>query len=244
MAGNKEEKLSQEKQEAYAAAMKYDAAKRELEGIESDFSRCEDELRRLADCEREYEALLEQKKALMKNSTNPNAAEVLRLEGVLSTLNHEIKELDEAIAVGERAKVIAQDIVSELTEADNLADWDMFADSMLLDMSKHEHIHSAQNQVGNLQSELRRFQTELADVQIRGDIQIEMDDFSEFADWFFDNIFTDWDIKDKIERSLNQARETEGELYETLRMLENMKNERMKTQEESKMRMEQLVVEA
>lgn len=243
IAGNKEEKLSQEKKEAYAAAMKYDTAVRELEGIEADLRYCVEELERLAECEIEYEALFEKKINDIKNSTNPKASEVLQSEEKLTALEHEIKELDEAIVVGERAKEIAQNIVSELTEADDLADWDMFMDNMFVDISKHEHIHSAQSLIGDLQSELRRFKTELADVQIQGDIQIEMDDFSEFADWFFDNIFTDWDIKDKIENSLNEAKETEGEIHETLRILYDMREKRIAAQKEKKEQLERIVLQ-
>lgn len=243
LAGNKEEKLSQEKQEAYAAAMKYDTAVRELEGIEADLRYCVEKLERLAECETEYETLFEKKKNDIKNSTNPKASEVLQLEEKLTALEQEVKELDEAIAVGERAKAIAQNIVTELTEADDLADWDLFMDNAFVDISKHEHIHSAQSLIGDLQSELRRFKTELADVQIQGNIQIEMDDFSEFADWFFDNIFTDWDIKDKIESSLNEAKETEGEIAETLRLLYDMREKRIVAEQEKKEQIEKIVLQ-
>ena len=41
--GKMDEKLTKEQQEAYAAQAKYDAAARELEGIERDLKRCEDE---------------------------------------------------------------------------------------------------------------------------------------------------------------------------------------------------------
>lgn len=242
IAGNKEEKLSKEKKEAYAATMKYDAAVRDMEGIESDLRYCLEELEKLAECEAEYEQLFAKTKDAIKNSNNPKASEVLQVEERLTALENEIKELNEAIAVGERAKEIAQNIVSELTEADDLADWDIFMDSMFVDMSKHEHIHSAQSLVGGLQEELRHFKTELADVQIQGNIQIEMDDFSEFADWFFDNIFTDWDIKDKIERSLSEAKETEGEIVDTLGILYDMKEKRAVAEKEKKEQLEEIIL--
>ena len=44
LSGTKEEKLSQERQEAYVAAMKYDAAMRDLEGIMHDLRVCNEEL--------------------------------------------------------------------------------------------------------------------------------------------------------------------------------------------------------
>ena len=243
IAGNKEEKISKERQEAYAVTMKYESAKRELEGIESDLKYCKDELQKLADCEAEYRNLFEQKKASMKSNNNPKASEVFELEEQLAVLEHEITGLEEALDVGYSSCDIADKIISDLTEVDNLASLDVFMDSMLVDMSKREHIESAQGLVGNLQAELRRFKTELADVQIQGDIQIEMDDFSMFADWFFDNIFTDWDIKEKIERSLEQAKETRKQIADTIYLLKDMRDARMVCRLENQDRLEEIVVE-
>lgn len=242
IAGNKEEKLSQERQEAYAAAMKYEAAKRDLEEIESDLCYCQEELDKLADCELEYRDLLEQKKNSLKNEGTQKANKIMGMEKDLSALEHEITELEEALDVGYKAFGISDKIVEELAEADDLANWDTFMDSMLIDMQKHEHIHNAQDLIAGLQTELRRFKTELADVQIQGDIQIEMDDFSEFADWFFDNIFTDWDIKAKIENSLNQAENTKQQITDTINLLKDMRDERMRTRLELEEELETLVV--
>lgn len=244
IAGNKEEKLTKERQEAYAATMKYDSAKRELEGIESDLRFCEDELQKLTDSEAEYVELLEQKKSSMKASNNPRAKEVFTLEEQLTALEHEITELEEALDAGYRAIDVSDRIISELTEADNLADWDVFTDSIFIDMQKREHIESAQSLVDDLQTGLRRFKTELADVQIQADIQIDIDDFSMFADWFFDNIFTDWDIKDKIEHSLNQAQETRKQIASTINTLKDMRDARQVSRFELQERLESIVVDS
>lgn len=244
IAGNKEEKLSKERQEAYAATMKYEAAKRELEGVESDLRYCTDELQQLRDSEVEYTELFEKKKYDMKSSNNPQAREVFKLEEQLATLEHEITELEEALDAGYRGIDVSDRIISELTEADNLADWDVFTDSIFIDMQKREHIESAQSLVDDLQTELRRFKTELADVQIQADIQIDIDDFSMFADWFFDSIFTDWDIKDKIERSLNQAQETRKQLADTIDTLKDMRDARQVSRFELQERLESIVVDS
>lgn len=228
LAGTKEEKLSKERQEAYAAAMKYDAAKRDLEGIIADLRYCQEELDKLNDCEAEYEQLLEQKKNSIKQEASHRANEVIILEKDMANLVHEITELEEALDVGYKAFDLVDKIVIELEEAHDLADWDTFMDSFLIDIQKQEHIHNAQDLIQDLRNELRRFRTELADVNIDGDIQIEMDEFSEFADWFFDNIFTDWDIKAKIENSQAQAEDTRNQITSTINLLKDMRDERMK----------------
>lgn len=228
LAGTKEERLSKEREEAFVAAMKYDAAKRDLEGIAVDLRYCQEELDKLADCEAEYEHLLEQKKNSLKQEASHRANEVIRLEKEIAAISHEIIELEEALDVGYKAYDLVDEIVGELEEAHNLADWDTFMDSFLIDMQKQEHIHTAKDLIQDLRQELRRFKTELADVNIEGDIQIEMDEFSEFADWFFDNIFTDWDIKSKIENAQKQAENTRTQITETIHLLKDMRDERMK----------------
>ena len=216
LAGTKEEKLSKERQEAYVATMKYDAAIRDLEGIRADLQNYKEELAKLTDIEKEYEDLLEQKKSGMKQENSRGAVEVMRLEKEMETLSHEIIELEEALDVGYKAFDIVDEIVNELQEAHDLADWDTFMDSFFIDIQKQEHIHNAKDLVQDLREELRRFKTELADVNIEGDIQIEIDEFSEFADWFFDNIFTDWDIKAKIENSQAEAEDTRSKITRQL----------------------------
>lgn len=243
LSGSIEEKLSKERQEAYAAAMKHDAAKRDLQGIESDLVYCREELDKLVDCEAEYTDLLEQKKNALKLEGTQKANDIMLMEKDLSTLGNEIVELEEALDAGYIAFDIVDEIVTELEEAHNMAEWDTFMDSILIDMQKHEHLNNAQDLIQNLRHELRRFKTELADVQIEGDIQIEMDDFSKFADWFFDNIFTDWDIKAKIENSLAQAKETREQITGTINALKDMRDERMKNRIELQEKLENVVVE-
>ena len=242
LAGNKEEKLSQERQEAYAAAMKYDAAQRDLQGIMRDLEHCKIELEKIEGIEEEYEHLLEERKNSIKQEASRRTNEVLVLEKQMEDLSHEIVELEEALDVGYRAFDFVEAIISDLQEAYNWAETDIYVNSYWIDVQKHAHINSAQDVIQDLRDELRRFKTELADVNIEGDIQIEMDDFSEFADWFFDNIFTDWEMKDKIANSLSQAEETRGQIVSAINLLKDMRDERMKQRIELEEDLEEVVV--
>lgn len=242
LAGTKEEKLSQERQEAYAAAMKYDAAQRDLQGIMRDLEHCKIELEKIEGIEEEYEHLLEERKNSIKQEASRRTNEVLVLEKQMEDLSHEITELEEALDVGYRAFDLVEDIINDLQEAYNWAEADVYMDSYWVDMQKHEHIHNAENVIQDLRDELRRFKTELADVSIEGDIVIEIDDFSEFADWFFDNIFTDWEMKDKIANSMTQAEDTRSQIVATINLLKDMRDERMKQRIELEEQLEEVVV--
>ena len=242
LAGTKEEKLSQERQEAYAAAMKYDAAQRDLQGIMHDLEVCKIELEKIEGSEEEYEHLLEERKNSLKQEASRRAKEVIILEKQMEDLSHEIVELEEALDVGYRAFDLIETILKELNEAYNWAETDVFMDNFWVDMQKHEHIHTAQDLIQDLRDELRRFKTELADVSIEGDIQIEIDDFSEFADCFFDNIFMDWEIRDKITNSMSQADDTRSQIVGTINLLKDMRDKRMKSRIELEEDLETIVV--
>ena len=68
-------------------------------------------------------------------------------------------------------------------------------------------LNSAQSNVQDLQTALRNFRTELADVKegISADIHLEIGDFLHFADYFFDGLFTDWMVYDRISESKNKS---------------------------------------
>lgn len=93
---------------------------------------------------------------------------------------------------------------------------------LLADMAKHSHLDEAQDAVETLQSQLRRFKTELADVTIRADLQVSVDSFTRFADYFFDGLFTDWAVLDQIGRSKEQVQSILSQIDHVLARLNVM----------------------
>ena len=71
--GKKEDMLDKEKVEAYAAKVKYDTAAQELSLVEEDIRYIEAQLREISGCERQYEALLQEKGAAIKASGSADA---------------------------------------------------------------------------------------------------------------------------------------------------------------------------
>lgn len=210
--GKMEEKLTQERREAYAARAKYDAACRELADVEQDILRVQGELDHLATCRQEYDQAFQAKARALKASGSPAGLQVLQAEETLAQHASQIKELQEAISAGELAQGTIQELLSSLDSAESWGQWDVFGGGFLADMAKYDHLDDAQAQVERLQSQLRAFQRELADVKIQVDLQFTMDSFLRFADVFFDNIFTDWAVLDKISHARAQAQQTKGQI--------------------------------
>ena len=76
--------------------------------------------------------------------------------------------------------------------------------------------------VETLQIQLRRFRTELIDVKTDSDIQIRVEGFSRFADFFFDGLFADWTVMDRIEQARSQIKRTREEIEGVLRKLDGL----------------------
>ena len=72
------EKLTKEEAEAYAAAVKYEAAKNELQSVNDDIDYCQRRLSELQGCEKQYEKVLEEKTEQIKQSGVPEADKIGR----------------------------------------------------------------------------------------------------------------------------------------------------------------------
>lgn len=220
--GKMDEKLAQEKQEAYAARVKYDAVARELAGIEEDLCRCEAELDTLRDCERRYAAVLQEKTQAVKAAGGGTAAQILRLEERAAYLESQRRELEEAYAAGQDALSTIEQIEDSLSSAEGWGTWDLVGGGLIADLAKHSHLDEAQASVEFLQSQLRRFKTELADVTIDADFQVSIDGFLRVADYLFDGIFADWAVLDRIHQSQAQVQNTKTQIYRVLNYLQTL----------------------
>ena len=221
--GKLDEKLDKERREAYAAKVKLDAAERELAGIEADISDIQSQLSEIRIAEAQYKEELEKKRAALKASGTAAADQILDIEQKIFALETQKKEIREAISAGLSAQGTADRILSELESADGWNTWDMFGGGgIITHMAKHSHLDEAQDLVSQLQSKLRRFKTELADIRITANMQVNIDGFLRFADYFFDGLFADWAVGDKISQSMNSVSSTKSQINRTLDKLNEM----------------------
>ena len=232
--GKLDERLTEEKQEAYQATVKYDAAYSELQAVEADIRTKELEYGRVRRSNERYQEVLKAKQEAVKLSGVPEAVEILKLEAQMTSLDTQIKELNEAISAGKNAEQIADGILGSLSSAEGWGTWDMLGGGLLADMAKHSHLDDAQGQVERLQGALRRFKTELSDVEIIADMQVNIDGFLRFADYFFDGLFADWSVMNRISDAQGQVKNVKGQIVSLLGKLNaasaSVKSEQTKAQ--------------
>lgn len=186
--GKLDDKLTKERQEAYEAAVKYDAAYSELQAIEVELSAKEMEYGRVRRSDERYQEV-------------------------------QLKELEEAISAGRHADQTADLILESLSSAQSWGTFDLLGGGLIADMAKHSHLDEAQEKVERLQGALRRFKTELADVEIIADMQVSIDGFLRFADYFFDGLFADWSVMNRISEARGQVENVKKQIQTVLSKL-------------------------
>ena len=227
--GKMDEKLDKERQEAYAARVKYDVALHDLSSVDADLAQIQNRLARLSDCERQYQAALSEKIKSIKVSAHPAA--------------QQIAESESRIAAGKTALHTVNEVLETLHNAEGWSTWDVMGGGLMADLAKYEELDDAQEQIEQLQVELRRFKTELADVEITADLQVTVDSFLKFADFFFDGLFADWAVLDHINQAQSRVENTKDQIKRVLALLKKMREDVDVQIADEKEKQEQLAVE-
>lgn len=244
LAGNKEERMEKERQEARAAAVKHDAVVLQLRDAQAELEARHNEWKSLGGCEARYQEALREKAQAVKIADPVCGAEILRLEEEIGRLDRKRIELTEAVQAGRQAQNQAEQVMAQLNSAENWGTWDVLGGGMLADMAKYDHLDRAQGEVEQLQLCLNRFKTELADVTIYADMQVQIDDFLRFADCFFDGLFADWAVMDRIGRAKSQVYETCLQIDETILRLQQISRQADSDRAACKAELDALILQA
>lgn len=127
--------------------------------------------------------------------------------GVKQLSYSEEREIREAISAGEEVLYHLDAVSKSLDSASNWGIWDMLGGGMFVTWAKHSRLNDAKTQVHKAETACRVFARELKDVQMSLAVNLELDGFLTFADYFFDGFFADimvqsriGDMKDDIRR--------------------------------------------
>ena len=223
--GKKGQMLEWARKEAYEARAKYETAQLELQNVEAQIKEGNFEMRRLQRAEEQYQKTLEEKAEAIKSIGEEKGEELIKIEAEVTKLEYYVNELKEAISAGESARHSADKVLSSLDSAKNWGTWDLVGGGLVSDLAKHGHLDDAQSEVEILKMQLSRFKAELMDVTIHADMKVNIDGFLRFADYFFDGVFANWTVLDKINQSRDQVAETQNQILYVLNRLKEMVTE-------------------
>lgn len=108
------------------------------------------------------------------------------------------KEKREAFEAGERALESLRLAQTELEKASGWGIFDMLGGGLLSTAIKHDKMNNARNHMEDAKYNLQNFSRELADVNMVCGLELELGDFINFADWFFDGLIADWLVQSRI----------------------------------------------
>ena len=212
--GEQAERLDQERREAVAAKARFQAAQKERAGLEGLRGR--------------WKALMEEKEELLCQAGGERAKRLIQIGCDLDSLGAQIRELDEAICAGKDVGYALDQMIGQLDSAAGWGTWDILGGGMLATMAKHGRMNDAQNTAFQARQAISRFRTELADVSQLRVPDLQVGEFTSFADYFFDGLFVDLYIQDKIGTARRSAEETAAQVED---LLSQLRRERDRTAE-------------
>ena len=220
--GNLQDKLQKEQQEALAAQLKYDQAVRDLGEINQELYQLAAEKFQYEGSESQYQELYDKKKELLLQSNSSTAGRISELTEQISAEQNVIKEIREAINAGANVTQHLKNTSDSLDSAEGWGTWDLLGGGLVTDMIKHGHIDDAKAEAEQTQMALLRFKTELADIRIDSNINIDTDGFAKFADFFFDGLIADWCMQSRIHDSQDSVESVQNQVQTVLFKLSSM----------------------
>lgn len=122
------------------------------------------------------------------------------------------QEILEAIQAGDRALASLRGAQKALESAKNWGLFDLFGGGMIATLIKRDRMEEAARLMERARGDLRRFETELHDVEIASELHIETGDFLAFADFFFDGAVADFlmqarigETKEKVDEAIDRV---------------------------------------
>ena len=117
------------------------------------------------------------------------------------------KEIREAIRAGERALDSLQEANRQLNSAGNWGLVDIFGGNTISGLMKHMKVNNASRCVDDARRDVATFRDELGDIRDVENLNIDIDGFLTFADFFFDGFVADIFVQSKIRKGQQQVGE-------------------------------------
>ncbi|WP_433923126.1 hypothetical protein [Paenibacillus taichungensis] len=218
--GKKEDRLEKEELELMESKAEYDTACQMLTDIQKQRPQVKQQL----DGQRQYQFWQSDYKVLLGKKENDlldKDAELQQMAEDREHLSGELQELNEADREGQYLLDALERAEKALSSAGNWGVYDMMGGGMISTHIKRSRMDDAQVAIVDAGRRLRRFQKELEDVKMAVNTELHLGGLLSFADYFFDNLFVDWMVQDKIRKAETQVKDGLSAVRSTLRVLKD-----------------------
>lgn len=134
---------------------------------------------------------------------------------------HRLREVDEAMRAGREALASLAEARRSFDSADGWSTWDTLGGGgFVSSLIKHEHMDKAAAHLRDASASVERFSRELADVDLPGLRIAPINEFDRSIDIWFDNIFTDLAVSERIGNARADVERTISAVDDVLRTLD------------------------
>jgi hypothetical protein len=220
--GTRDDTLERERAEADAARYRVAEAEGRLEALRRERDAAEARLGQLATAPATYAAVLDDTERHLGESGDPRGVRLLELADERGRLTGDVHELTEAMQAARTAWHALRQVTEKLGSASGWSTYDTFFGGGALGSAiKHSRLDEAAQAAAHADGCFAVLRTELADVHnvALTAPNLAVDRLTRFVDVWFDNIFTDLAVRDRIKqaeqnvaRSMQLVREVQGRL--------------------------------
>lgn len=222
--GRYEGKLNKETEEMLSAKMEYDKACEKVRELRTQCKEADEKLYALIQEQREYEAEVNIREEKLRNGLSGEVSIKYReLDETQKVLLRQLVETKEALQAANRAISTADTAMDHLGSAENWATYDVwFKGGIISHMAKYEHIDDAEEAFHRLSSQMDELKRELSDIDISGVSGFSgIDSTTRAIDFWFDNIFTDLNVRSRIRDDSEQLRAVRSQISGIISKLES-----------------------
>lgn len=241
--GKEEQQLVKEQEEVHLVEQQYRQAKEQSQACEAKISRLTDENSILRTAKATYESLYRQKYEEIRQLNTAESNQLLALEDQIALDSKVVHELEEALSVGNRLFSCLSNVLESLDSAKGYGVWDMVGGGIIATAGKHSHLDTAQSTLEDAKELMKKFKKELSDIQVTLDSQVNIEGFSQFADFFFDGFLVDWFVQSKINRSIERISDARQQILKVLGQLVKMQENTKHSFEQKQIELANLIKE-
>lgn len=226
--GRYEGKLNKETDEQLTAKLKYDKAVETVNGLKKQEEELKERVSLLNKEKELFEIELKDREEKIRNSFSSEAAVLYnKLQASQDMCSKQLIEISEAISAANRALDTLDTAINHLNSAEGWATYDIwFKSGIVAHMAKYGHIDDAEEAFGRLSSQLHELKNELDDVNMSENIEFEgVDSATRTVDFWFDNIFTDLNVRDTIRNDSEQASRLRSRINGIISKLESNRSQ-------------------
>lgn len=197
--GSREVDLAREQAEEQAASYAVAEAEARLAQARTSYDATQAALLDLGDVAARRERALAAQERLLRATDAASATALEAIATDLGTTRSQLTEVREALVAAQAALARLDEASLMLDRARSWSTYDtFFSGGLLTDMAKYDRMDQASTLMRAADSAMRRLSAELADVGMGAVGRVEVTELGRVFDVWFDNIFSDWAVRDRI----------------------------------------------